>query len=432
MKILVVDDSLLNLAFAEKYLKSFVEIAEIFLCHEPEKVKAIIDKNEIDILLLDVIMPKITGFDILNLLRSDEKYDDIPIIMFTSLTDNESFKKCFEFGASDYINKPIIPVEFNARIKAAIDIRTKSNRLKEMIIEALKQNQELKELNTKLTDTKFHLVQSEKMAAIGQLASGIAHEINNPMGFVSSNFEILTKYFKRISEYLLTVDEKLDELKADGNEQCKAKIEEINEKYKKLKLHVILAELDGILADSENGVHRVTEIVKTLRAFARTVQDDEKDTYSVLDILNQVILISRNEVKYVSEIILSVPEEIVVYCNKVQIGQVLINIIVNAAQAIKSQNRSEMGHISINADVDDEYICIHIADDGPGIPKENSDKIFEPFFTTKEVGQGTGLGLSISYDIISKKHNGFIEVDSKVGEGTVFTIKLPKLVQLKN
>lgn len=425
MRIMVVDDSKLNLAMVEQYLKGFQNITEIILCNKPESVQQIIDEKEIDILLLDVVMPVMSGFDILKMLRRNKKYDDIYVIILTSLTDNESFMTGFELGAYDYINKPINLIEFNARIKVAIDLKINSNSLKEMITVTQKQNNELKEINVKLSDTKIHMVQSDKMAAIGQMAAGIAHEINNPMGFINNNFQILSKYYKRISEYLLLIDEKLDTLISEENEKINPIIEEILDKRKKMKIEVIQSEILGLLSESENGVQRVTDIIQSLRVFARTANNDEIEECNLLEIINQIVLISRNEIKYVSNINIDIPDDIFVYCNKVQIGQVLINILVNAAQAIKSQKRSELGNILIAANADDKYINISISDDGPGIPEEVINKIFNPFFTTKDVGQGTGLGLSISYDIIVKKHNGFISVNSQVGKGAVFTIKLP-------
>jgi len=425
MKILVVDDNKLNLAVAQKYLQDIQRITDIILCNDPEKAKSLIDDNQIDILILDVIMPVLTGFDVLEMLRKENKYDDMPIVMLTSLDDTESFKKCFDLGASDYINKPINVVEFNARIKVAIDTRTSSNNRKEMIKVAMQQNTDLKEMNMKLIDTQFHLVQSEKMAAIGQLAAGIAHEINNPMGFVNSNFDILQKYFKRLSEYLNYVDERYRAMNIEANSEFGEAIAAVIEKYKKLKIGIILNELEGILSESESGVKRVTEIVQSLRVFARSTNDDEKDTYCLLDLFNQVLLITKNETKYVSLVEINISEDLVLYCNKIQIGQVLINVIVNAAQAIGSQKRNEMGHITITADKVDDCICIHISDDGPGIPEENQVKIFDPFYTTKEIGQGTGLGLSISYDIIVNKHGGMIDVKSDPGKGTIFSIELP-------
>lgn len=425
MKVLAVDDSRLNLAVAEKHLKEIAEVSTIFLTDKPEETKKLIDDNNIDILILDLVMPKITGFDILKMLRSDRRYDDMPIIVFTSLDNNESLKKSFELGASDYIHKPINAVEFKARIASAIRLKSNSNKLKQLLLLSNMQNEELKQMNAKLTDAKFHLVQSEKMAAIGQLAAGIAHEINNPIGFVNSNCEILERYIKRITDYLDYQNEilteannipvKLDEIK-----------EKLAEKYKKNKIDIVMQELEGIFSESKSGISRVTDIVQSLRVFSRSVKDDEKDSYKLLDLINQVMLISRNEVKYVSEIQLNISEDIIIFCNKVQLGQVFINLIVNAAQAIKSQKRNEMGLITITAEATDHHTLIYIEDDGPGIPEENLIKIFEPFFTTKDIGQGTGLGLSISYDIIVNKHNGQINVKSDVEKGTVFTITLPK------
>ncbi|HCR41499.1 MAG TPA: hybrid sensor histidine kinase/response regulator, partial [Lachnospiraceae bacterium] len=187
----------------------------------------------------------------------------------------------------------------------------------------------------------------------------------------------------------------------------------------------ILDELQSILSDSEEGIHRVTKIVQSLRVFTRSVKDDEKSSYDLLDLVHQVFLISKNEVKYVANLEIDVPEDIILYCNGVQIAQVFVNILVNAAQAIKSQKRYNMGTIRIVARQTDPNIIIRFEDDGPGIPKENLSKIFEPFFTTKEIGKGTGLGLSISYDIIVNKHNGSINVRSEYGHGCVFTIVLP-------
>lgn len=423
MKILVVDDSKFNLSIAEKHLKENKQVSEIIICDKPENAIAIIDQKNIDILILDIVMPVITGFELLEKLRSNKKYDDMPIIMFTSLNDAESFSKCFDLGASDYINKPINEVEFKARIKAAIDTKSASNNLKKLLEVTKAQNEELREMNAKLTDTRFHLVQSEKMAAIGQLAAGIAHEINNPMGFISSNFEILEKYLRRVSEYIIFVNEKLSQGK--WQKEITNLSEEIEEKYKALKVELVLQELEGILSDSECGVKRVTEIVQSLRAFARTVKDDDKDMYGLIDLFNQVLLICRNEIKYVAEITIDIPEEMVVYCNKVQIGQVLLNILINASQAIQSQGREHLGKIKISADIQKEYINIFIEDDGPGMSEDHLEKIFDPFFTTKDIGSGTGLGLSISYDIIVNKHNGIIDVKTELGKGTTFIIKLP-------
>jgi two-component system, NtrC family, sensor kinase len=437
MKVLVVDDSHFNLSLVKRYLEDIPAIAQILLCDDSRQVKSIVDEYDIDILISDLMMPALTGFDLLALLRADNKYDDMPIIMLTSIDDMETYKKCFDLGAFDYINKPINTVELHSRLKVAIEWKNNSNNLKSLLEVTRKQNEELKEINAKLTEAKFSLVQSEKMAAIGQLAAGIAHEINNPMGFISSNFDILEKYFERIKEFLQYFDHhnKSDVLEETAccmnnpdiscSKEAYLLSTDLNTKYEELKLDYILKDLGSIFSDTQNGIQRITDIVKSLRVYARSSKDDEKGTNNLLDLLTQVILITHNEVKYVAKIELDVPDDIILYCNWIQIGQVFVNIILNAAQAIKSQNRDRLGRVKIKARRKDQEILIEFADDGPGIPADNLLKIFEPFFTTKEIGQGTGLGLSISYDIIVNKHNGNINVKSELGKGATFTINLP-------
>lgn len=425
MKVLVVDDSHFNLSAAKRYLEDITAISEILLCDDSRQAKSIIDEYGIDILISDVMMPAMTGFELLELLRADKKYDDIPIIMLTSLDDSDTYKKCFELGAFDYINKPINTLELHSRLKVAIEAKNKSNYLKSLLEVTKKQNEELKLINAELTEAKFSLVQSEKMAAIGQLAAGIAHEINNPMGYVSSNFDILKKYYGRIKDYINYLNQEI----TNGsficpNENCSA-ISNLNKKYKDLNIDYILKDTEELFADSDNGIKRITDIIQSLRVYARSSKDNEKDTYVLLELIQQVILIIKSEVKYVATIKLDVPDDIYLYCNKIQIGQVLVNIIVNATHAIKSQMRSTLGIIRIKARNNDNSIVIEIADDGPGIPEDILHKIFEPFFTTKEIGQGTGLGLSISYDIIVNKHNGSIDIKSEFGKGATFIIKLP-------
>lgn len=425
MKILVVDDSHFNLTAVKRNLEDMPDIAQILLCDDPRQAKSIVDEYHIDILITDVMMPAINGFELLELFRADSKYDDMPIIMLTSLIDMEVYKKCFDLGAFDYINKPFNTVELHSRLKVAIEAKNKSNNLKSLLEVTKKQNEELKIMNAELTEAKFSLVQSEKMAAIGQLAAGIAHEINNPMGYVSSNFDILKKYYVRMKEYMDFLNQEINSDtfysdRADCNEAKK-----LQEKYKELKLDFIVNDLENIFTDLSGGIKRITDIIQSLRVYARTSNDNEKDTNVLLELLQQVILIIKNEVKYVATIKLDVPDDIILYCNRIQIGQVFVNIILNAIHAIKSQNRNSLGSIKIKARIIDTNVQIDFSDDGPGIPEEYLLKVFEPFFTTKEIGEGTGLGLSISYDIIVNKHSGSFDVKSELGKGTTFLITLP-------
>jgi len=261
------------------------------------------------------------------------------------------------------------------------------------------------------------------MAAIGQLAAGVAHEINNPMGFISSNFDVLQKHFLKISEFLDLYRQNL----ITGNVTDINAIDELNKKYNCLKLDFITEDIKDIFAETKSGLERISEIVNSLRIYARSNKDDEKSYNSLQELLHQAMLITNNEVKYVAKIELQLNNDIIVYCNSNQLSQVFINLIVNAAQAIKSQNRNSLGQITLKAQQEENHIKIEITDDGPGIPEENLSKIFEPFFTTKEVGQGTGLGLSIAYDIIVNKHGGSITAKSAPGKGATFIITLPAL-----
>ncbi|NLC18472.1 MAG: response regulator [Clostridiales bacterium] len=422
MNILVVDDSHFNLSLAKRNLEDMPEISQILLCDDPRQVTAILDEYDIDILITDLVMPALTGLDLLKLLRSNKKYDDIPIIIFNTIDDMDTYKECFEHGAFDYINKPINTVELHARLKVAIEAKKSLNNLKALLEVTKRQNEELKEINAQLSEAKFNLVQSEKMAAIGQLAAGVAHEINNPMGYISSNFEVLQKHFSKISEFLALYKEKL----LSGNlAPSEESVIELNQKFNSLNLDFILEDVNDIFTETKGGLERISDIVNSLRIYARSDKGDEKGYHSLQELLHQAILITNNEVKYVAKIALVLPKDIIIYCNRNQLSQVFINLIVNAAQAIKSQNRISLGKITIKALQEGNNIRIEIADDGPGIPEENLTKIFEPFFTTKEVGQGTGLGLSIAYDIIVNKHGGKITAESTPGKGASFILILP-------
>ncbi|MGF7142428.1 signal transduction histidine kinase [Anaerotaenia torta] len=430
MKVLVVDDSQLNLTIAKSYLDAIPDITQIFLCNDPIQVELLLAQESIDIIILDILMPAVTGIDLLARLKSDPEYDDVPVIMLTSLDDLESYTRCFDLGAFDYINKPINHIEFNARLKVAIEAKNSSNRLKALIEMTQKQNEELKIMNAQLTEAKFSLVQSEKMAAIGQLAAGIAHEINNPMGFVSSNFDILRRYFSRIKEFLDLVQAGMNEEEPSGDLQQSVFHRyktQVTDKYRTLKMDIILNNLEDIFSDTDSGIKRITDIITSLRVSARTSGDSVKSTHVLLDMLSQIILTTRDEVSPVADVRLEVPDDIIIYCNRVQLGQVFINIILNAAEAIRSQERPGRGLIQILARKADQQVFIQILDDGPGIPEASLPRIFEPFFTTKVTGEGTGLGLSISYDIIVNKHKGSIDVKSELGKGAAFLITLPIL-----
>jgi len=261
-------------------------------------------------------------------------------------------------------------------------------------------------VEAQLDEATKRLVQSEKLASLGELAAGVAHEINNPVGYVSSNLNTLQKY-------LAVYDKVLDAPEAD--------IPEINALKKKLNYAFLREDLQNLLHETQEGVGRVKTIIQDLKDYART---NVASHYVASDLhagLKSTLNIAHNSLKNRAKVRLKLGNLPLVECSPSQIDQVFLNLIVNAAQAMPE---GKMGLIDIRTDCDNTQVRIEVQDNGSGIPPEILKKIFDPFFTTKDPGTGTGLGLSVSQNII-QQHGGTLTVDSTVGVGTRFTITLP-------
>jgi len=274
-------------------------------------------------------------------------------------------------------------------------------------------NSKLEEAYTDLKQSHSQVLQQEKMASIGQLAAGVAHEINNPMGFISSNLSSLGKYMEKISTFNASL---LEAVQTKGDAETMVTL---NELRKKMKIDFILGDISGLLAESQEGAERVRRIVQDLKSFSH-VDETQCKPFSVNECLASTLNMARNEIKYVADVEQEYdPDLPLLNCYPQQLNQVFMNLLVNAAHAIEGH-----GIIKIKTLRESDDIIVRISDTGKGIAPENLTRVFEPFFTTKEVGKGTGLGLSISYEII-KKHGGVMNVESAVGVGTTFTIRLP-------
>jgi PAS domain S-box-containing protein len=279
-------------------------------------------------------------------------------------------------------------------------------------------NKELLKANKDLKDAQAQVVQSEKMASIGQLAAGVAHEINNPVGFITSNLNTLGKYSQWITEYLKYQD---DLLASYGQDSSK----DLIEKRKSLKIDYIIKDINDLITESLDGTDRVKKIVVDLKSFSR--RDEPELVYSDINTcIESTLTVVWNELKYKAEVKKELGDIPKLRCFPQQLSQVFMNLFVNAAHAIDNR-----GEITIKTWESDGYIHISIADTGCGITPEQKEKIFEPFFTTKEAGKGTGLGLSISLDIIMK-HKGAIRVESAIGSGTTFIVDLPLEVDISS
>jgi signal transduction histidine kinase len=427
MKILLVDDSRFNLITAEKILRESNILCDILLCDSGLKALEIIKPEGIDIVLLDIVMPDFSGIDTLKEIRKERSFDGIQVIMFTSHTDKLVLKESFKYGANDYVRKPIEPIEFISRISAAVTARNYDIRLKELLQSLEIKNCQLTELTNELKEMQFHLVNKEKFAAIGELAAGIAHEINNPMGYVSSNLETLRNNVNKFNFIL----GKYRELAKHIEEQEKSSSElikmfrDISKLETAMHIDFVVDDIDNLIEDSLEGIGRVSKIVQSLRRFARTGFEEELILNDINEIIEETLLVLKHEAINVADIAVDFKDIPDIMCNRNQIGQVVMNIIINAIDSIKSQNRYEHGHIVISTYSEGDNVIIEIGDDGPGIDNSVINRIFNPFFTTKDVGQGTGLGLSISHDIIVNKYKGQILVKSEIDKGTIFSIKLP-------
>ncbi len=265
----------------------------------------------------------------------------------------------------------------------------------------------------KLQETQNHLLQSDKMASIGQLAAGVAHEINNPIGYVYSNLGTLEKYVQDVFRMMDAYEQ------AEGAIADDAIRAQLAAARKKLDIAFLKEDLRALMNESKEGIIRVKNIVQNLKDFSHVDVSDEWHYADLHKGLDSTLNIVNNEIKYKAEVIKeygNIPE---VECLHSQLNQVFLNLLINASHAIE-----ERGSITLRTGTKGDEVWVEITDTGNGIAPKNLQKIFDPFFTTKQIGQGTGLGLSLSYGII-QKHHGRIEVSSEVGKGTTFRIWLP-------
>jgi len=327
--------------------------------------------------------------------------------------------ECFHKGTGRWFVVSHYPFEevSGAGVQATIVTIHDSSELKKAAEELTRKNLRLNETLAALKRSQAKVLHQEKMASIGQLAAGVAHEINNPIGFINSNLSTLGKYLSRLSGFLAIQSGCI----AAGAPP--EQVESVRQQQASLKIDYIVKDLEDLVRESLEGAERVRSIVADLKSFSR-VDESEYKQADLNECLRSTINIVWNEIKYKATLKKELGEIPRTRCYPQQMNQVFMNLLVNAAHAIEQQ-----GVITVRSWEEGGYVCVAVADTGQGIPEANLNRIFEPFFTTKEVGKGTGLGLSITYDIV-KKHNGEITVRSEPGKGTVFTVRIPVVEEI--
>lgn len=433
--ILVVDDDELG----RSMLKLFLQDAGFMVHSAVDGAEALQSaRSEApDVIITDALMPIIDGFELCRQCKMDSSLRHIPIIIYSGDYDREEDQRLgLSMGAFRYLLKPssaetIVKTVNEALSESILTPRTDSDSSLDEQMQVLRsynevlfnkleaKMQQLEESITRhqkseeaLKVMHSQIIQQEKMASIGQLAAGVAHEINNPMGFISSNLTTLSRYAERLDEYIARLHQSLESCPSHPD------TEEIDAMRKKLKVEYIISDIRELVNESLDGATRVKRIVQDLKSFSR-VDQAESCRVNLNEALETTINIAWNELKYVATVERHFGDIPDVVCYPQQLNQVFLNLLLNAAQSMEKP-----GSITLRTWSDDSGVCVSVADTGKGMPEEVRQRIFEPFFTTKEPGKGTGLGLSISADIVHK-HAGDITVESEVGQGTTFTVRLP-------
>jgi signal transduction histidine kinase len=397
-----------------------------------------------DLILLDINMPQMNGYEVCEKLKADPRTQDVPVIFLSALDDVSDKVKAFAVGGVDYITKPFQAEEVLARVKNQLSLRSLQKQLSEQ--NALLQQEILvrQQAEDALKRTQAQLIQTEKMSSLGQLVAGIAHEINNPVGFIYSNLIPARGYLQDLIRLL--------ELYQQTYPHPTPEIQQI---ASELDLDFLLEDWQKLMDSMQVGVDRIQGIVRSLQIFSKQNEADKK-AVDIHECIDRTLLILQHRLRAMEptgeiKVIKDYGQLPKVICYPSQLNQVFMNLLNNAIDALENQPDPRVITISTSVEIrqletedssilhhqsfhslppNSQFVGIRIVDNGPGMPENVQKKIFDPFFTTKPVGSGTGLGLSTSYQIVVEKHQGQIRCISTLGQGTELIVEIP--VNLSN
>jgi two-component system, NtrC family, sensor kinase len=409
-RVLIVDDSPTVRKLFSRSLSPRYE------CLESESAKEALDllgTGDFAVVITDIIMPGLSGIELLR--RVVDEYPDVSVIVASSVDRPQRALDALRIGAFDYLIKPCDPYVLELTVERALERRRLLLKASQYKADLETRNAELAARKAQLEALQVQIVQSEKMASLGRLAAGVAHELNNPVGFIYGNLDLLQHNLNGLKALVDYYEASaLSQEVIDGVEALKNQLN-----YDKAQ-----NETSNMIRDCMEGAERIRGIVQNLRTFSRLDEADFKPTDIHEGIDSTVRLLSTYFGSGNVSLIREYGDLPLVEGFAGQLNQVWMNILANAAQALSETG----GEVRISTRHFDDQVEVKIRDTGKGIPANEIDRIFDPFFTTKPLGEGTGLGLSISFGII-EKHHGSISVTSDVGTGTTFTISLPANVE---
>ena len=372
-----------------------------------------------DLVLMDVSMPGMDGMETCRRLKADPAVAHIPVVLLTCHDSDQAVAAGLDAGADDYVTKPCSRLVLAARVRSALRIKRSRDKVAEI-------NRELAEELARRKRVEMELVQAQKLEAIGRLAAGIAHEINTPAQYVGDNIRFVEEALGELEGLLATIEE----LATGAREGIPptALLAGIETKATDADIPFLRREVPRALQHSREGIEQIAGIVRAMKEFSHPGSEEKRYT-DINHAIENTITVAHSQWKYVAELATDLDRSLPpVPCVAVAMNQVILNLVVNAAEAIAEQvgdGSRGKGRITVRTRRDGDWVEIQVADTGAGIPEAIRSSIFEPFFTTKELGRGTGQGLAIAHTNVVQKHGGSITVQSEVGRGTTFVVRLP-------